>query len=210
MSRQPRLAKCRQIHVFCDNPGSGRAGCSIGGRSQSGHEFSRLRHAKSSCRHARGLARLKCSFGGVAQLVEQRNHNPRVRGSNPCAAKSPRDCPGLGWMRVGARPAPHAANHPRSFPKTLWAPGPNGVGGALAKRDAQGLRRARRILARSARGARPWQELVPGARRPRRPHPARAPVPIRERCEVIQPCGIPVPPADSNASARSKSSGPKS
>jgi hypothetical protein len=25
-------------------------------------------------------------IGGVAQLVEQRNHNPRVRGSSPCAA----------------------------------------------------------------------------------------------------------------------------
>ena len=24
--------------------------------------------------------------GGVAQLEEQRNHNPRVRGSSPCAA----------------------------------------------------------------------------------------------------------------------------
>ena len=25
-------------------------------------------------------------IGGVAQLAEQRNHNPRVRGSSPCTA----------------------------------------------------------------------------------------------------------------------------
>lgn len=34
---------------------------------------------------ARGNAAIVGAHAGVAQLVEQRNHNPWVRGSSPCA-----------------------------------------------------------------------------------------------------------------------------
>src|SRR4029077_3046733 len=37
--------------------------------------------------------------GGVAQLVEQRNHNPRVGGSNPSTATPPRARGPLGQPR---------------------------------------------------------------------------------------------------------------